>query len=178
MMKMRWMLGIFMVFFLSLSACGLSKTEEVDQNEVEAEVSDPDMSGFVMDQEEDSILVVTPMDDGSGEEGRAMWVSGAPEGLWVGKQVEVWVDGDIAESYPEKATAEKVQELEMSEVQGADLKASEALSTALSETEPEQTDVLIVSLLSFDEESDQWTVKLDRRGTNQGEWKTTVKDEK
>lgn len=178
MMKMRWMLGMFMVFSLSLSACGLSETEEVDQNEVEAEASDPDMSGFVMDQDDNRILVVTPMDDGSGDEGRAMWVSGAPEGLWVGKQVEVWVDGDIAESYPEQATAEKVQELEMSEVQGADLKASEALSTALSETEPEQTDVLIVSLLSFDEESDQWTVKLDRRGTDQGEWKTTVKDEK
>ncbi|GEN53308.1 DUF3221 domain-containing protein [Halobacillus faecis] len=178
MMKMRWMLGIFIVFSLFLPACGLSETKEVDQNEVEAGASDPDMSGFVMDQDEDSILVVTPMDDGSGDEGRAMWVSGAPEGLWIGKQVEVWVDGDIAESYPEQATAEKVQELEMSEVQGADLKASEALSTALSETEPEQTDVLIVSLLSFDEESDQWTVKLDRRGSDQGEWKTTVKDEK
>ncbi len=178
MMKIRWMLGMLTAFVLFLSACGLSETEEVDQNEVEAEASDPDMSGFVMDQDEDSILVVTPMDDGSGDEGRAMWVSNAPEGLWVGKQVEVWVDGDIAESYPEQATAEKVQELEMSEVQGADLKASEALSTALSEKEPEKADVLIVSLLSFDEESDQWTVKLDRRGTNEGEWKTTVKDEK
>ncbi|MYL69455.1 DUF3221 domain-containing protein [Halobacillus litoralis] len=178
MMKMRWMLGMFMVLSLCLSGCGLSETEEVDQKEVEAEVPDPDISGFVMDQDEDSILVVTPMDDGSGEEGRAMWVAGAPKGLWVGKQVEVWVDGDIAESYPEQATAEKVQELEMSEVEGADLKASEALSTALSEKEPEKSDVLIVSLLSFDKESDQWTVELDRRGTNQGEWKTTVKDKK
>ncbi|REJ09997.1 DUF3221 domain-containing protein [Halobacillus trueperi] len=178
MMKMRWMLGMLMVFFLFLSACGVSETEEVDQNEVEADSTNPDISGFVMDQDEDRILVVTPMDDDSGDEGRAMWVSEAPEGLWIGKQVEVWVDGDIAESYPEQATADKVQELEMSEVQGADLKASEALSTALSETEPEQTDVLIVSLLSFDEESDQWTVKLDQRGTDQGEWKTTVKDEK
>ncbi|SEH49142.1 Protein of unknown function [Halobacillus karajensis] len=172
--------GILISISLLLSACGtISTTEETGPNEAEAEAPPPDMNGFVMDQDKDRILVVAPMDDESDQKGRAMWVSGAPgDYVWLGKQVEVWVDGGIAESYPEQAKAEKVEELEMSEVEGADLKASEALSTALSEVDTEQKGVLSVSLLAFDKENDQWTVKLDYRGSSQEEWKTIVDDEK
>lgn len=176
-MKKGWFIGMFIGIPLVLGACGEASTsDDYDPNEAETEDVDPEITGFVMDQDENKILVVTPMDDESTQEGRAMWVSEAPEGLWVGKQVEVWVDGAIDESFPEQATADKVRELEMSEVEGADLKASEALSTALSEAN--QEDILAVELLAFDQQSDQWTVKLNKRGSSQGEWKTVVKDEK
>jgi hypothetical protein len=176
-MKKRWFIGTFIGISLVLGACGAASTsDDYDPNEAEAEDVEPDMTGFVMDQDENKILVVTPMGEESTQEGRAMWVSEAPEGRWIGKQVEVWVDGAIAESFPEQATAERVQELEMSEVEGADLKASEALSTALSEADREN--ILAVELLAFDQQADQWTVRLKEHGTSQGEWKTIVKDEK
>lgn len=178
-MKRRWVVGVILGISVITSACGsTSSSDQIEPNETEE--TEPDMAGFVMDQEENRILVVAPMDDESGLEGRAMWVSDAPEGAWIGKHVEVWVAGSIAESYPEQAAAEQIKELEMSIVEGADLEASEALSTALSEAEEtkQEGSILAVELLAFDEQTDQWTVKLHKRGGAEGEWKTTIKDEK
>ncbi|WP_281974407.1 DUF3221 domain-containing protein [Halobacillus litoralis] len=177
-MKNWWMIGLLVSFSFLVASCGTqeSSSQEYDPAD-EKEAPDPDMSGFVMEQEEDRILVVTSMNEETNQEGRAMWVSGVSSDSWVGKQVKIWIDGEILESFPEQAKAEKVQELEMSEVEGADLKASEALSTALSEIQSTE-DILVVEMLAFDVDSDKWTVKLHRRGENDHKLKEIVDDKK
>ncbi|WP_226581840.1 DUF3221 domain-containing protein [Halobacillus litoralis] len=176
-MRRWWLIGCLVI--LVLHGCGTAQTsEEYTPNDEKTVSETPDITGFVMNQKEDRLLVVTPMIEASKTDFRAMWVSGVPKGTWVGKQVEVWINGEAAESFPEQAEADKVQELEMSEVQGADLKASEALSTALAET-TDNEQIFAVELLSFNAETDQWTVELHQKGSSDGDnVKTTVKDER
>lgn len=135
----------------------------------------PEMTGYVMDQEKDRILVVSPTND-SNSGGRAMWVSGVPNELWLGKQVEIWTEGPIQESYPEQAKLKKISVLEMSDVNGADMEATEALSSVLSEVETDY--IYSVKMISFDEEADQWMVQLTEINPGNEEIKKIVEDNK
>ncbi|KHE72569.1 hypothetical protein LD39_03880 [Halobacillus sp. BBL2006] len=121
-------------------------------------------------------MVVDTIDPDTKGKPRAMWVSGISGNSWVGKQVEVWTQDGVQESYPEQADADKVVVLEMSEVEGADLEADEALSNAL--TDLSTQDILSVKMLSFDIDSDEWLVQLSKVGTESGEVEKFVPDSK
>ncbi|RWZ58762.1 DUF3221 domain-containing protein [Halobacillus fulvus] len=153
---------MFISFLLLLSACGSAEPSLSGEADSETQRS-PDITGYVMDQQDDQILVVTPKDPASSGTMRAVWVSDAADDLWIGKQVEVWLDGPVQESFPEQGKAEQVAVLEMSDVDGADLQVTEALSSVLSSVASE--DILSVDLISFDPDADEWTVKLTELGT-------------
>lgn len=167
-------IGSFLsLFLLLLTACGL--TERSNSEDTTApEPTAPTISGFVMDQQNDEILVVTS-DMLEAERLNAMWISGIEEGLWMGKQVDVWIDGAIQESFPARGEASDIETVEMSEVTGADLTASEALSAVLSSIDG--NDILSVQMMTYNEEQDQWMVQLMEVGS-ENVFKEVVKDEK
>ncbi|WJE15602.1 DUF3221 domain-containing protein [Halobacillus sp. ACCC02827] len=145
---------------------------DYEETEAEAPPEQAEISGYVMEQEGSSILVVTPTTE-SEEKGRAMWVSEAPDNEWTGKYVDVWTDGPIKESFPEQAPADKVSEVEMSEVEGARLTTSEALASALTDVEDDK--IVAVAEILFDEDDDQWQIVLKE---NEGpEKEVLVEDE-
>ncbi|WP_156112560.1 DUF3221 domain-containing protein [Halobacillus sp. BBL2006] len=181
-MKRWWMISIVCLFTLvSCSADSSSSVSNVENKNASSqddskESLPPDMTGYVMGQEGDRILVVDTIDPDTKGKPRAMWVSGISGNSWVGKQVEVWTQDGVQESYPEQADADKVVVLEMSEVEGADLEADEALSNAL--TDLSTQDILSVKMLSFDIDSDEWLVQLSKVGTESGEVEKFVPDSK
>ncbi|ARI75819.1 DUF3221 domain-containing protein [Halobacillus mangrovi] len=181
-MKAWWM--IYVVCLLTLTGCSVDMSSSTDtgENQNSSSTSDsdenlpPDITGYVMEQEDDRILVVDSVDPDSEGNPRAMWVSGISVDSFVGKQVEVWTQGGIQESYPEQAAADHVSVLEMSAVEGADLEAYEALSNALKDLSTQ--DILSVKMLSFDIDSDEWLVQLSKVGASNGEVEKFIPDSK
>ncbi|MCP3030909.1 YobA family protein [Halobacillus sp. A1] len=167
----KWMV----ILALSLTACGTTDiNEEPDSSE---EVSnDPaessSFSGFVMDQNEDSILVVDLIENRGGA---PIWVSGVEKDMWLGKKVEVEIVGPIAESTPMQGQAGEVTVVESNQPKGADLNESEALASALSEVD--RGNALSVETMEYNDEEDQWTIKMRSTVTESGTERVTVDDD-
>ncbi|MFZ0474959.1 MAG: DUF3221 domain-containing protein [Halobacillus sp.] len=168
------------IFFIAmiLAGCGSAPTSNSDSDSKKSPEQEnpapPEITGFVMEQKKDQILVVSPLDSNSESTANAMWVSGAPKDRWVGKQVEVWVKNGVRESFPSQAEAEEVKILEMSHVEGADLEASEALSKAIMETPGDK--LLAVKMIFYVEEKDVWEIQLTRIDSRNEDLETIVAD--
>ncbi|MGP4076820.1 DUF3221 domain-containing protein [Halobacillus sp. K22] len=171
-------LACMFIITMILTGCAAAPTSNSDSQPKEPpeqeNPSPPEITGFVMEQKEDQILVVAPLDSDSDSNPNAMWVSDAPKDRWVGKQVEVWVKGGVRESFPTQAEAEQVTVLEMSQVEGADMEAPEALSKALMEIQGDK--LLAVKLILYREEEDKWEVQLTRLDSSNEEIETMVAD--
>ncbi|SFG43699.1 hypothetical protein SAMN05216353_1438 [Halobacillus alkaliphilus] len=171
-------LACLFIITMILTGCGSAPTSNSDNPSQESPEQEnpapPEITGYVMDQKKDQILVVAPLEPDSESNPKAMWVSEAPKGRWVGKQVEVWVKNGVRESFPSQAEAEQVTVLEMSQVEGADLEASEALSKALMEIPGDK--LLAVKLILYLEEEDKWEVQLTRIDSSNEDLETMIAD--
>ncbi|WP_101842151.1 DUF3221 domain-containing protein [Halobacillus sp. Marseille-P3879] len=169
----KWML----LFLMLLAACGTTNVEEEEGSNGNAapdnEEDNSTFSGYVMDQNETSILVVDRIEPDGGE---PIWVSGVKEDMWLGKKVEVTIDGPVAESTPMQGEAGEVTVLDPERPEGADLTEAQALASALSEVE--RGNALAIESLNFDENENQWVVKLRSTVTESGSEKVIVPDEK
>ncbi|MCA0984774.1 YobA family protein [Halobacillus yeomjeoni] len=154
-----WSLIILLTVWMVLVSCGYEETNSQGYADVSPPKDTPsDMTGFVMKQQKDRLLVVHWDESDTDRKSRAMWVSDPPKGNWLGKQVEVWIQGEVLESYPEQGKAQSISVLEMSEVDGAEMEASEALRKVLKKTKDEE--LYALKMLVYDKKNDQWTVRL------------------
>lgn len=159
-----------------MAGCGTTDVEEKEEadsdstDETQEETSA--YSGYVMDQNETSILVVDTIEPNGGE---PIWVSGVEKDMWLGKKVEVTIDGAVAESTPMQGEAGKVTVVDADQPEGADMNESQALATAL--TEVDRGNALAVESLTYEKESDEWVVKMRSTVTESGSEKVIVSDE-
>ncbi|MCP3027311.1 DUF3221 domain-containing protein [Halobacillus sp. A5] len=167
----KWLLLIFIV----LSACGTTDEEEEDgstgDSSNDQEGKNSTYSGYVMDQNETSILVVDTIEPDGGE---PIWVTGVKDDMWLGKKVEVTIDGAVAESTPMQGEAAEVNVVEPEQPEGADLTESQALASALSEVD--RGNALSIESLSYEEQKDEWVFKLRSTVTESGTEKVIVPD--
>ncbi|SDN97415.1 DUF3221 domain-containing protein [Alkalicoccus daliensis] len=125
---------LFLVLFL-LAACG---QEETPGEEPPADSGEPVITGYVLDMEENSALVVesTAQDfsDTGGQEEfySAIYFTEMPEEVQLGDRVEVWAEA-VAESYPGQAEAQRVEILEPGQPEGAELNEREVITRAIGE---------------------------------------------
>ncbi|WP_082232327.1 DUF3221 domain-containing protein [Halobacillus massiliensis] len=128
-------------------------------------------SGYVMDQQENSILVVDKIENNGGS---PIWITGVEKDMWLGKFVEVTIDGPVAESYPMQAEAGEVSVQEPEDTEGADLNENQALASALSEVD--RGNALAVESMTYDKDQDQWVIKMRSTVTESGTEKVMVPD--
>lgn len=127
--------------------------------------SNPDITGYVMNKHDSSILVInTEAKDFSQTGGveefyEAVWVSNVTESVNIGDQVEVWFKGGVAESYPAQTEMGQLDVFESSVPEGAHFSESEALRRALSE-ESFETESLALRSIIYDDVEGQWSIEL------------------
>ncbi|GGF19817.1 hypothetical protein GCM10010954_18240 [Halobacillus andaensis] len=171
-MRKKWWVLILIV----MVACGTTDVEESDESSSdstdETQEETTTYSGYVMDQNETSILVVDTIEPNGGE---PIWVSGVDKDMWLGKKVQVTIDGPVAESTPMQGEAGEVTVVDTDQPDGADMNEAQALATAL--TEVDRGNALAVESLTYEEESDEWVVKMRSTVTESGSEKVIVPDE-
>ncbi|MDA3130864.1 YobA family protein [Aliibacillus thermotolerans] len=157
-----------------LSACG-TQPEEPEQR---GESVDSMMTGYVMEKEDNRILVVdSEAQDfnetgGSDEFYNAIWFSNVPEEVELGDKVRVWFDITL-ESYPGQSEANNIEIIPSETPEGASLTESEALQRALVTHETEG--VFAVTVIEFDQESSTWHIEL-KNTMNENVVEMTVED--
>ncbi|WP_173918328.1 DUF3221 domain-containing protein [Halobacillus sp. Marseille-Q1614] len=163
----KWML----ILLLVTVGCGSQEgAEEPSDDQTGSESKQ--FSGYVMDQNENSILVVDNIEPDGGS---PIWITGVEEDMWLGKSVEVTVDGPVAESYPMQAQAGEVKVVKAKKPEGADLDESQVLASALAEVDRSNT--LSVESMTYDQEQDQWIIKMRSTVTESGAEKVIVPDQ-
>lgn len=122
---------------------------------------------YIMEIDEKGILVVDAKPQDFSENGgdpefySAIRFSfpDASEKLKVGQRVKVQPSGAILESYPGQATALYVEVLPEYKPEAADLSESEVIRKAIQKIKNnEQFGLLIIKNLTYDQETDKWTV--------------------
>ncbi|CAM3816822.1 DUF3221 domain-containing protein [Alkalicoccus chagannorensis] len=91
----------------------------------------PDIEGFVMDEDEDQVLVVEESGEDDPASHGAVWASGDTSGAATGDHVQLWYDDGAAESYPLQAEIGRIDVVDSMDVDGAELDRSGALHEAL-----------------------------------------------
>jgi len=127
----------------------------------------PGIIGYVVKKEGSNILVVSPegrkLGSGAGEGDYygATWFGAAPEEIQVGMKVEAWaVRGQVEESYPGQAGAEKVEVQNGDILHGANLSEAEVVREAIERLEPSDYSFFIVRGAEYHSDEDAWTVEL------------------
>lgn len=127
----------------------------------------PGMIGYVVKKEGSNILVVSPegrklgSGTGEGDYYDATWFGGAPEEIQVGMKVEAWaVRGQVEDSYPGQAGAEKVEVQNGDILHGASLSEAEVVREAIERLEPSGYSFFIVRTAEYHPDEDAWTVEL------------------
>ena len=143
---------VFSLLFF-LTACGAVQSSEETSA---SPTSPPDMTGYVMDHEDDRLLVVASSED-TDQPYASLWVSGVSTNGWLGKRVDVWIEGETLDSNPPQAKASNISTIEMSQVEGAERSTDDVVSSALTELE-NPLDTYAVHMISFDASTNQWEV--------------------
>lgn len=118
--------------------------------------------GYVMDKRDSRILVVDPIAKDANNNGKkdyydAFWGSGEVEGVSIGDQVQVWIEGDVMLSYPAQAKIGDIEIISKEKPKGATLSGSEALRKALSKIDDRMN---VVDSIHYKEEQNEWVIKL------------------
>jgi len=152
--------AIWFLLLLAAVTAGCRATIE-DQ----ADGPGPGIEGYVVKKEGESMLVVA-------SDRNAIWFAEAPRETVVGQRVQVWF-GEVRESYPAQAKADRVTIFLSPKPLGADLSEADAIRAALgahaSSTAP------AIRQVEYDETSDAWSVTIEDEN---GENVERVKDEK
>ncbi|KGX88187.1 YobA family protein [Pontibacillus litoralis] len=143
---------VILVFVFSLlTGCGIAKES-------------PDLTGYVMDRQDNNFLVVsdTPIDysetGGVSEFYNAVWVSGSEAEVPEGEKVQVWFYEGIAESYPGHGKAKEINIVPSTMPEGADLTEAEALGLALESSHTSSFSMYAVQSITYEAKQDQWNI--------------------
>lgn len=122
--------------------------------------SSSDITGYVMDKEDDRILVVST--SVQGKHYPAMWLGNGPQDIQIGDKIDVWYDTDydISDSYPGGAAAGRVEKIVNNKPRGAYLTESEALYKSLSSDELGAVGYTTVMSVEYDNDSNRWHIEL------------------
>ncbi len=127
------------------------------------EVDRPGITGYVMDKQENEILVVAKeaqdfrSTGGIPEFYNAVWFSNAPSEIAIGDYVNVWYDF-VAESYPGQSEVKEITAIPSEPPNGAILNESEILAQTLQSLE--LTGLYGVELIEFHANSNVWRIIL------------------
>lgn len=130
--------------------------------------SEPNITGYVVDNSDESVLIVSNQPDDYSSTGGieefydAVIASNAPDNVEVGDYVEAWYDGGIDQSYPAQATIGTLSILPNEQPEGADLTESEALKKALSQYSSEDHP-LVVNSISYNDDQNTWSIVLENQ---------------
>ncbi|PKR77078.1 hypothetical protein CEY16_10040 [Halalkalibacillus sediminis] len=164
-MSMLAVILIGAVIFASADGDFFNTAEAPTTDDEPSNEEDPSIEGYVMEMDEDRILVVEP-ELSDNDQYQAVWYSDVPDGIEMGQFVYVWHEGQ-EESYPAQASIDEIEIQESETVDESNLTEQEALNTALSSTDFEDTEVLVVDSVSFDSDSSIWEISLnDSEGTS------------
>lgn len=132
------------------------ETAAMNGNDAADDVNEPDIIGYVMEVEENQILVVAsePITTaGSNEFYDAMYFSNVQEDAQVGDFVQAWTDGGAADSYPGQAALGHLEVIEVEQREGAKLTEAEAIQRAIDygkETNQIANHVIAIRSIDFD----------------------------
>ncbi|MBH5316438.1 DUF3221 domain-containing protein [Paenibacillus sp. GSMTC-2017] len=156
-MKRIIALTTIVIAIIFLNAC--STQEKVVKKESQFEYVH---LGYITKLEDHRALVVSTVNSETNpnkEYYEAIWVSAIPSNLKVGQQVQVKLKGNIATSYPAQAGAEGVSITTTQKPEGADTFQDEVIRKALLDKELASVDVLVIKEVSYDVNSDSWTIR-------------------
>jgi hypothetical protein len=174
---MKRYFALILSIFLILSLFGCSQTDINDiiddsfNNSTAGVLSgdpvnaEPTIIGYVMNKQNERILVVNPdavdfsSTGGIDEYYDAVWLSNAPENINVGEKVKVWFS-DVMDSYPAQSSIESIEVIPSQRPDGAALTEAEALYEALASAEINTDIFLVVISIEYDRESNKWSIKL------------------
>ncbi|MFC5465353.1 YobA family protein [Lederbergia graminis] len=156
---MRKIYTHIILFFLViiLAACGQANADGNTD-----EKGKPDIIGYVMDQNDSRILVVSAeaqdfsANDGLSEYYDAISLSNAPENVKIGQMVKVWIDGPVADSYPMQGKISKLEVVESSKPDGAKMTEEQALRKII---KAQPTKQMAVRNIYFDNTKNIWKVE-------------------
>ncbi|TQS74245.1 DUF3221 domain-containing protein [Ornithinibacillus gellani] len=165
-MKKAFQLIIILLLASFLSGCGMNNSSgdqvtEID-HQMEEKLGKPDIYGYVMDKQDERILVVShePEDfratGGVAEFHNAIWVSHMPKTIQTGQKIKMWFSA-VAESYPAQAAGGKYMLIEEPKPAGAHLTEADALQQALQQLKIDEGIPTVTSILY---ESDTWEVTI------------------
>lgn len=165
-MKRFCFLLILMAVFLLSCTSDPGSEEENSQGSTNDDDTEDDteaveeITGHVMDKSNDEILVVDPEENtdagGEGEHYSAVWFSNVEKDVSLGQKVTVGYDM-IQESYPGQASPVNIETIETDSPEAADLNEAEAFRNVLP---TEEIEVPVVTDISYDGESDLWSIEL------------------
>nr|WP_144919520.1 YobA family protein [Paenibacillus bovis] len=147
------------LFFVAiiLAACGQANADGNTD-----EKGKPDIIGYVMDQNESRILVVSveaqdfSANGGLSEYYDAISLSNVPDNVNVGQMVKVWIDGPVADSYPMQGKISKLEVVESSKPDGAKMTEEQALRKII---KAQPTKQMAVRSIKFNNDSNIWMVE-------------------
>jgi hypothetical protein len=123
----KWLLLMVLTMVLLTNACTKKTDATVDVTAVAFE-------GYVMKMENQKILVVNPKSRPTGdlkEYYDAIWFSNIPDNVKVGQEVQIWIKGEVATSYPGQATIDKLSVLSKEKPPQAKLSEVEVIRRVL-----------------------------------------------
>ncbi|MCF6138709.1 YobA family protein [Pseudalkalibacillus berkeleyi] len=118
-----WYYKAWLLLIILLAGCG-GQTNEHISNDMDDEIWEQSISGYIADQEASRILVLGKITKEQLTElsVRELLESARPDAFWftvsdvqkykIGQKVQVWPKGSIAESYPAQGTAGKIEVIE------------------------------------------------------------------
>lgn len=145
-----------------LAGCGQGDANQGDAEQEEENANggaESEISGYVMDEEDDEILVVAEESrstEGDGEQYEAVWFADAPEEAELGEKITVEY-GDVQDSYPAQSSVEEYEIIEPESTDGANLTETEVLNEILP---VDDVEVPVAAKLAFDSESNQWNIEI------------------
>ncbi|MPW27231.1 DUF3221 domain-containing protein [Alkalibaculum sp. M08DMB] len=135
---------------------------------------DPGMIGYVIQRENDRILVVDTIAQDFSETGgldefyNAIWFANAPEDVNIGDKVKVWFD-IVAESYPGQSTVKYIEVVNFEKPSGANLSETEALHKVLTSDENNINQLVAVSSIEYNRDTGKWKIILKDIWNDRGE---------
>lgn len=153
--------------------CNASIAEDVSPNKepgiIEAEDfppnDEPGIIGYVMEKEEDRILVISPeaqdfsSTGGISEYYNAIWFANAPKDINIGEKVKVWYEYTL-DSYPAQSEVIHIEVIPAQQHEGANLTEEEALYRALTSELIAADGLVVVKAIEYDKENGKWDVEL------------------
>lgn len=165
MSHLRRVLISLSILIVCLTGC----SGHIDCNSVQTQANPPSDNGFtgyVVDREGNSILVVDPAyEDFGANEGEsryypAKWFSNAPDPQ-IGSYVEIWTDGSPEnQPYPGQARAETIAVSCPANPDGAHMSEEEAIRAGLYSSDGEQVRIPVIENVDFDKDIGIWTIRM------------------
>jgi len=126
---------------------------------------DPDITGYVVEQTENNILVASESAIDLSSNGgvknfyQMVWFSNPPKELGYGDKVEVWFD-EIEESYPNRSTIVDYNILETDSPEGATLNETEVLNQVLSQHKTRPSELFAIHKTHYNNLNNTWKITL------------------